>query len=184
MTTTAAEFIPTNKGGRKLVLDGYLFVLNRKSTDRAFWRCSNFKTCPATVVLSLEDAIISTGKDHTHGPEKTKIEILKRTIALKEAVVKQPHRSLKELYNEAFAAGDNEDVDFVASRPDFKNVKSTLHNKRGKVRPPNKRQHKIIPPNKRQKVVPMKNMLPRFIEDVGLEEILAQTYPGKIYSFI
>lgn len=133
----ALEFITTNRGGRKLTLNGHIFVLNRKSDTTVFWRCSHYKTCPATVITSTEDdSVKKVGRDHNHQPDQAQIEVSKRTAALKEAVKANTQVPVKRLYSEAFSAADNDDGDFLRSRPTFQSVRSTLYNQRRKTLPP------------------------------------------------
>jgi hypothetical protein len=51
-TAAAPDFIPTYRQSFKLALNGYLYVVNRKSSKTTFWRCENYKTCPATATTS------------------------------------------------------------------------------------------------------------------------------------
>ena len=154
----APEFITTNRRGRKLVLNGYIFVLNRKNERFVYWRCSEYKTCPATLTTSTaDDTITHVGNDHQHQPDLAKIEVARKTAALKNAVKTQLHVPVKRLYSEVFTAADNADADFVAAKPTFRKVKSALYNHRRKMLPP----------------------LPRRLQEVTLEGTWAETSQGK-----
>ncbi|KAL8563858.1 hypothetical protein ACOMHN_034237 [Nucella lapillus] len=118
----APEFIPTNRGGRKLLLNGYLYVLNRKHENFVFWRCIEYKTCPATVTTATAyDTIQYLGKNHHHEPDLAKVEVIRRTADLKNAVKTQMQVPVKRLFSEAFTAADNVNKGLVAARPTFRN---------------------------------------------------------------
>lgn len=154
----AAEFLETSRKGRKLLLNGHIFGLNRKTDTHVYWRCTQYKTCPATVTTSLEnDTITHVGKNHSHEPEPAKIAIAKRTVALKKAVKEQVNLPVKRLYSEAFSAADNDDADFVAERPSYLSMKTTLYKQRRMTLP----------------------LLPRRIQEVTLEGVWAETTQGK-----
>jgi hypothetical protein len=111
-----------------LALNGYLSVINRKSSKTTFWRCENYKTCPATATTSASNSSnVTLFKNHTHEPDFAKIEVAKRKLQMKEAVTNNPHKSIKRLYSEAFPASDRADIDLVAARPDFKNIRSAMY---------------------------------------------------------
>ncbi|KAL8565290.1 hypothetical protein ACOMHN_001188 [Nucella lapillus] len=154
----APQFIPTNRGGRKLLLNGYLYVLNRKNKNFVFWRCIEYKTCPATVTrATADDTIQYLGKNHQHEPDLAKVEVIRRTADLKNAVKTQMQVPVKRLFSEAFTAADNVNEGLDAARPTFRNVRSTLYNHRRKTLPP----------------------LPRRLQDVTLEGTWAETLQGK-----
>ena len=132
----AAEFIPTPRGGRFLVLENFEYTVNRKSDTHTFWRCINKKTCPATVVTVKDTTDISKRDKaiHNHETHAAKINSDRKIANLKEQVKERIHQPVKRLYSEAFQDEDN--LELVSATPSFAAVKSRLYNERRKLLPP------------------------------------------------
>ncbi|CRK91952.1 CLUMA_CG005563, isoform AF [Clunio marinus] len=77
-----AQFMMTNRGGRKLVHEGFSFTVNRKLSDRIIsWKCTKYKQlgCRAravTKVIKGYEYIKLSRPDHTH-PSESNITPLK-----------------------------------------------------------------------------------------------------------
>lgn len=74
-----AKFINTNRGGRKLVSDGYSFTVNRKLNESLIsWKCTKYKQsgCRARavtkVIRGLEFVKLSR-PEHTHPSDTTSL---------------------------------------------------------------------------------------------------------------
>jgi hypothetical protein len=68
---TMAEFISTNRGGRKLIYMGYSFTHNRKFENGVVsWKCSKYKLfkCHARAVTKISNGIeyVKISKPHNH----------------------------------------------------------------------------------------------------------------------
>ena len=64
------DFISTNRGGRALCAEGYMYYLNRKGTGRDFWRCRN-RLCTGNVVTKGTEIMSFT--PHNHLPDDAKV---------------------------------------------------------------------------------------------------------------
>jgi FLYWCH zinc finger domain len=63
--TEMLRFVPSQKGGRKLVLDGFLYQKEKDgSENKEIWRCE-VQTCKARV-HSVGDRLVSQYGDHNH----------------------------------------------------------------------------------------------------------------------
>ena len=124
------EFMPTARGGRYLLLDGYKYIKNRSSRTLTFWRCEYHKTCTATVTTSLDDTLNNRDKAvHNQPPDHAKIAADKKVMELKETVKEERSRPIKRLYSEAFAAAGEND-EYVAESPSFVKLMTTLYRER------------------------------------------------------
>lgn len=79
---TSIEFISSNKGKPLLVLDMYVYQLNKSTTKKKYWKCE-VKYCPATVHTNINDQFVRKGdQEHTHlsSPEHVQIRQLKGRV--------------------------------------------------------------------------------------------------------
>lgn len=71
-----AEYIKTNRGGKKLLWQGFSFTTNRKFKDGGVvsWKCTKYKQfkCHARIVTTLVgdvDFVKLSKPQHTHPPD-------------------------------------------------------------------------------------------------------------------
>src|ERR1700722_10375328 len=74
-TMTSIEFITSNKGKPLLVLDSYVYELNKSTTKVKYWKCE-VKFCSATVYTDAHDQFLKkSGQHDTHLPSPESIEV-------------------------------------------------------------------------------------------------------------
>ena len=80
------EIIKTNKGKKKLCLDGFIYVQKRTTGEHVHWECwrRRSRRCPGSLMTNLNDEIPVPKGDHTHMPERTQINITKAKNKMKE----------------------------------------------------------------------------------------------------
>ncbi|XP_068224123.1 uncharacterized protein [Palaemon carinicauda] len=76
------EFIKTNKGGKKLVHDGYIYVIDKQKEEKIYWRCEKRGLCSGRLVSNGEG--MSVSQEHCHPPDLMRKEVLKVKEELKE----------------------------------------------------------------------------------------------------
>ena len=59
------EFITTGRGGRKVLLDGYCYVVDRKRGDVTYWRCEERGSCGGRL-KTKDDVVQGTPSQHAH----------------------------------------------------------------------------------------------------------------------
>ena len=64
----------SNKGKLLLVADEYTFKLNKATTTTKYWICT-INGCAAKVHTDLTNILMKTAGNHSHLPEKEKIEV-------------------------------------------------------------------------------------------------------------
>jgi hypothetical protein len=75
-----AEFEQTNRGGRKLVHQGFSFTVNRKLSDSCIsWKCTKYKRfgCRARAVTKFikdYEYVKISKPEHTHSPDPNQIK--------------------------------------------------------------------------------------------------------------
>jgi len=63
------EFIFSEKGNRKLLFDGYVYVKDRL-VSKTYWKCENFASCKCHARVHTEaDSVVKHIGDHNHAPD-------------------------------------------------------------------------------------------------------------------
>ncbi|CAF5225515.1 unnamed protein product, partial [Rotaria magnacalcarata] len=70
----AISFMNSNKGKPLLVADEYTFKLNKATTTTKYWICT-INGCATKVHTDLTNLFMKTAGNHSHLPEKEKIEV-------------------------------------------------------------------------------------------------------------
>lgn len=71
-----AEFVKSEKGKPMLLVDGHLFVKDKKIQDKTYWKCHKFSSyCKCRAITVNEDVTIS--KEHNHSADPADIEVRK-----------------------------------------------------------------------------------------------------------
>ncbi|XP_046542471.1 uncharacterized protein LOC124252843 [Haliotis rubra] len=145
------KFLPTSRGGRYLVVEGFVFRLNRRRNDASWasWRCQE-KTCAATV-STVNDIITKHPSPHNHGPVHNEIKV-RETLDRMKMVAKSSLGPIPTLYNEVLASVSDgpwteENRSFIAEMPTYDTVKNRLYQARRSTFPP-------IPSSRREIVIP------------------------------
>ena len=65
------DYFKTQKGGTGLIYNGFKYVVNRKTTSKTFWRCSDRK-CSGGV--TTEGTTVKITAEHCHPANEAKFE--------------------------------------------------------------------------------------------------------------
>ena len=128
------SFVPSQRGGQLLELNGYLLSINRKNGDRWHWKCRT-RNCAVTAITD-NNILLKTQGQHTHMPDETKIQEKKCLHTAKEDAVHHPFKSMKRVFSDAFAEtvqDNNEEA--LDGLPSMKKYRCTLYRARGKRLP-------------------------------------------------
>ena len=80
------SFITSNKNKRLLVINDYIYYLNKTTEKITYWKCDE-KLCWAGVHLSSNDLFLKHTKNiHTHMPTSERLEIRKMIANVKNRV--------------------------------------------------------------------------------------------------
>ena len=75
------EFVKTELGGKKLLFEGYAYIIDKTRESKTYWRCANRKLCNARLT-TIDEVISRTPSEHSHPP--TPIE--NRAAKVKEEI--------------------------------------------------------------------------------------------------
>ena len=127
------EVITSNKGGQKLILNGFIYTKQITKPRNIRWRCVQRTTdCKATLTttLDLDDPKLVTA--HNHDPSDTKVAAVKYRSEMKQQA-KQSFDKPSQIMTQAMSQID------VAARVDLgreESIKRTLRNQRlGRIPP-------------------------------------------------
>ncbi|CAF2843341.1 unnamed protein product [Rotaria sp. Silwood2] len=72
--STVISFIQSQKGKPLLVLDKYLFKLNKPTTTKKYWICTLIE-CSAKIHTNINDHFIKMIGEHCHPAESERIDV-------------------------------------------------------------------------------------------------------------
>lgn len=84
--------LKSNRGGDLLYSDGYTYHLNKKVSEKYFWRCANYHASRCgvtftTIYLDGKHSVIAQSHDHLHSPDSDKRIALELRRKIKETAV-------------------------------------------------------------------------------------------------
>lgn len=65
------RFTETSRGGKKAILDGFLYVRHRTNKNGIEWRCVKRKECSGMIVTATDEdgSTVHSRKPHTHAAD-------------------------------------------------------------------------------------------------------------------
>ncbi|XP_028415511.1 uncharacterized protein LOC114538576 [Dendronephthya gigantea] len=76
------EYIQTSRGNRKLLFEGYVYVLDKKKEESAYWRCEKHKECSCRL-STLADTLWHQPSKHSHLPDPARVAVQRAVSAMK-----------------------------------------------------------------------------------------------------
>ena len=76
------EFIKTGRGGRKLLYNGFTYVVDKKVNGTTYWRCEKRKVCKGRIITT-NDTRPERSSDHSHPPDSAHNRVLKALDGMK-----------------------------------------------------------------------------------------------------
>ena len=76
------EKTKTNKGGKKLLYEGYAYVVDKQKEDRILWRCEKRGYCGGRITTSNDTVLSFTS--HSHQPDSLRCDALKIQNKIKD----------------------------------------------------------------------------------------------------
>ncbi|CAF1475020.1 unnamed protein product [Rotaria sordida] len=103
MTTVSKTLssIFSQKGKPLLVMDNFVFKLNKTTNTKKYYRCENSQRT-MTLHTDINDVLIGTKGDHSHPPEPEQIEVRKLKHVIKERA-KNETTPVPKIYDEETA---------------------------------------------------------------------------------
>ena len=128
----AMEFIRSQRGGRLLAFNGYLYRINKTLRETTWWRCVKCGTNMRLVNNQVPDG--EEFPNHGHLPDPSEIEVKRRKEAAKQEAIENSLRPMKRRYSDLLHA-DDDDENTTSKLPCFRNIRSTLYRHRASILP-------------------------------------------------
>ncbi|CAM2728336.1 unnamed protein product [Rotaria socialis] len=122
-SSSTMSFVLSQKGKPLLVMDDYVFRLNKITNTTKYYRCEN-RDCTATAHTDLNNVLLKVNANHSHviEPEKKEIRIFKQIV--KERATKES-APIPTIYEEESTKNDFKILDYcyftVSKRDDSLN---------------------------------------------------------------
>lgn len=92
------EVIPTTRGGRKLLLDGYAYIVDRRKDSITYWRCERKGRCGGRLKTKY-DVVQGEASNHSHPPDTARNWSLKTVNKIKEKAKNSEERTSTIIQN-------------------------------------------------------------------------------------
>ena len=130
-SSAMAQFIETNRGGKKLHHEGYVYTQIRESeSGRQFWRCESHKAgCPARATSEGRSVVVR--KEHNHPPNSAQTT-MQLAIAGMRKRAREESTSINVIYDDQLQALSQEQnsADVMAQLPSLESFRSSLYRAR------------------------------------------------------
>ena len=103
-TPVLAESIRSKRGKDKLVILGFIYTLNKSNNELNHWVCENRGHCKARMSTKIDLSIVKSRDSneildsHTHGPDISRIEMLKGYNLMKERASSNSDESTRAIF--------------------------------------------------------------------------------------
>ena len=112
--TNSLSIVYSNKGGPQLVLDCFIFKLNKRTETKIYWKCTRMN-CPTHIHTDTSNNLLNTNGEHNHLPESEDFMVKKFRTVLKERVMNETI-PIQKIYDEEIVKA-NFSSDTLASVP-------------------------------------------------------------------
>jgi hypothetical protein len=92
------SFIYSNKGGLQLVLDGFVFKLNKRTSTKIYLKCT-VMNCTAHVHTDVNNKLLNTTGEHNHLLEPENLKVKQFRTVLKERMINETV-PIQKIYDE------------------------------------------------------------------------------------
>lgn len=126
---TTLQFLASEKGQLKLLVDGYLFFKERQ-TSKTYWKCEMYQKHKCHVrIITVGDAIESMKGEHTHKADYPRVEAMKTQDAIRKRA-----KSIEEAPQEIISKTcDGISSDAAEHIPKVGSIRRTIRNVRKRV---------------------------------------------------
>jgi len=78
------EFVRSEKGKRKLALNGFMYVRDKVQNGVTCWRCEDCLNCKSRVFTAENDSIITAPTEHSHPLNPARIAVAKSKARMRD----------------------------------------------------------------------------------------------------
>nr|CAD7458958.1 unnamed protein product [Timema tahoe] len=127
----ALKFVMSEKGRRKLLLDGHLYYKEKQVEERVYWKCERFQSvkCGARVITESDIIILSKRNEHNHLGDAAHVAAENLMVNIRDTA--KNTRDTPTCIMASVSSGASQSV--VAKLPGVPNMKRTIRNIRMKA---------------------------------------------------
>ena len=103
-TDNNVSFLTSNKGNPLLLLNGFLFKINKQTKTKKYWTCRN-SGCTVSVHTDIHNALLKSNGEHDHLPQPEDIQIKSFRDKMKNRVVNET-TAIARIYEEEVIKAD------------------------------------------------------------------------------
>ena len=130
------EFVPSSRGGRKALYNGFMYTKHRVTGTGSFWHCvDRHSKCKGRLKLNVDETTVINVTQHTHLRNFGTVKAERLVAAAKKRCLDEPHVIPSVVTRETYSAADNETLVVM---PKESSVKATIRRMR-------RRQHPALP---------------------------------------
>ena len=117
-------FIPSGRGGRKVLFQGFTYTLHRTGANGSTWHCTQrHSSCKGRIKINSEENNVQLVKAHTHLPDFGVIKAEKLKADAKKRCTEEPNLLPALLTRETYSRADD---DALLALPRENSLKAAL----------------------------------------------------------
>ena len=126
-------FIPSGRGGRKVIHNGFTYTKHRDGQSGSFWHCiARRENCKGRVKVNAAETSVKIVKTHNHLPDFGSVKAIKLVAKAKKRCLDEPHIIPSLVTQETYRMADAETL---VALPKETSVKAALRRLRRKNLP-------------------------------------------------
>ena len=126
-------FVPSGRGGRKVIFQGFVYTMNRSTANGSTWHCTQrHSDCKGRIKINAQENGVQVIKRHSHLPDYGVVKAEKLMAAAKKRVIDEPNLLPALVSRETFSTADD---DALVALPNENSVKRALQRLRRRGNP-------------------------------------------------
>ena len=106
---TEISFIPSVRGGRKVLYRGFVYTKHRAGQGGTFWHCvSRREKCKGRIQVNAAETIVEVLEGHNHLPDFRSVKAKKLIAKAKKRCIEEPHVIPSVVTQETYRTADAE----------------------------------------------------------------------------
>ncbi|XP_076816250.1 uncharacterized protein LOC143462093 [Clavelina lepadiformis] len=94
------EFISSEKGKRKLALNGFMYVRDKTKNGVTYWRCEDYLKCKSRVSTTEDDSLKRAPSEHSHPPNPARVIVARAKASMRNRAVNSDERTSNIIQSE------------------------------------------------------------------------------------
>ena len=127
-------FVPSGRGGRKVIRSGYIYTRHRAQNNGSIWHCTQRHSgCKGRILINAQEDSAQVIKVHNHLPDFGTVKAERLVAAAKRRLMAEPNILPALITRDTFSNADDE---ALISMPNEGSLKRSLQRLRRRDNPP------------------------------------------------